>query len=528
MTRRWRTLGMLLVLGGAACGRGSPRPATVPQPVPPVDTTAATPDTTRATPDTTRRALALPPAPPAASDSARRAGAADRPAQRCVLDLINTQETRVVMVTDPISGKRTTYFGAGVVGVCRRQNIRIVADSAESYEQNRLHFLIGQVKYREDRLSLDADRLTYFQAEERILAEGNVVAVMKDSSSMTGPRAEYFRAVTGIRNAPRIVATARPTLHMYETDSVGKRQPDPVQLVADNITGEGETLFVAQGRVELDRTDLKARGDSAMLDNVRQFSRLMKKPVVESKSSQPFTLRGRVIDVFGRTRRLDRILAIDSASAVSKDLTLTADTVDLRVADNRLERAFAYGAGPSLATAVTKERTIVAESLYVRMPEQRIRELHAVGAAYAESDPDSLKVVTGERDWLRGDTIVALFDSTARGDTTARHDIAALRDTTARRDTTTQPAIRELVARGAASSFYQIPSNKGQKDKPGLNYVRGTAIRVDFTEREVRTVTVENQAAGVFLEPVSDTTAAGQGGARPPPPAPRRPPQSRP
>ena len=413
--------------------------------------------------------------------------------------------------TDPISGKRTTYLGAGAIGVCRRQNIRITADSAESYEQNRLHFLIGRVKYREDRLSLDADRLTYFQAEERLLAEGNVVVVMKDSSSMTGPRAEYFRAVTGIRNSPRIVATLRPTLLMYETDSVGKRQTDPVQLRADNITGEGDTLFIAQGRVELDRTDLKARGDSAILDNARQFSRLMKRPVVESKSSQPFTLRGRVIDVFGRTRRLDRILAIDSASAVSKDLTLTADTVDLRVADNKLQSAYAFGPGPRLATAVTKARTIISESLHVRMPDQRIRELHAVGSAYAESDPDSLKVATGERDWLRGDTIVAMFDSVAP------------RPATPGDTTTPQPAIRELIALGAASSFYQIPNEKSGKEKPGLNYVRGEAIRVDFSESEVQTVTVRNQAAGLYLEPSTDSTA--QQGARRPATPPRRPPR---
>ncbi len=511
MTRHWVTLGLLMTV---ACGRGSRRPATVPA----VGPSQATPvpvrtptDTAAVGPDSAPPPIVMPPPPPAATDSARRAAAApDRPAQRCILDLTNTPETRVLISTDPISGKRTTYLGAGAIGVCRRQNIRIIADSAESYEQNRLHFLIGRVKYREDRLSLDADRLTYFQAEERLLAEGNVVVVMKDSSSMTGPRAEYFRAVTGIRNSPRIVATLRPTLLMYETDSVGKRQADPVQLRADNITGEGDTLFIAQGRVELDRTDLKARGDSAILDNARQFSRLMKRPVVESKSSQPFTLRGRVIDVFGRTRRLDRILAIDSASAVSTDLTLTADTVDLRVADNKLQSAYAVGPGPRLATAVTRERTIISESLYVRMPDQRIRELHAVGSAYAESDPDSLKVTTGERDWLRGDTIIAMFDSVVQ------------RPATPGDTTTPQPAIRELVALGAASSFYQIPNEKSGKEKPGLNYVRGEAIRVDFAESEVQTVTVRNQAAGLYLEPSTDSTA--RQGARPPTP-PRRPPR---
>jgi lipopolysaccharide export system protein LptA len=507
MSPRRCSLGILLAALAAACGRGAPRPSTtpdrVPQQTPPV---VAAPDTARATPDTTKPpVIALPPAPPAATDSARRAAKPAAPARRCLLDLLNTPETRLLIITDPISGKRTTYFGAGVIAVCRGQDMRMTADSAESYEQNGLHYLIGNVKYREERASLDADRLTYFQSDERLLAEGNVLVVMKDSSSMVGPRAEYFRAVRPLREASRIVSTGRPTLRMYETDSTGKRQTDPVQLVANTIIGEGETLYVAQGQVQLDRTDLKATGDSAVLDNVRQFSRLMLKPVVESKGDQPFTLRGRVIDVFGRTRRLDRILAVDSASAVSKDLTLTADTVDLRVANNKLQRAFAFGPGQRLATAVTKERTILAESLHVDMPDQRIRELHAVGSAFAESDPDTSKVTTKERDWLRGDTIVARFDSVAKGDT-AR-----------------QPAIRELVASGSASSFYQISSNSGQKDKPGLNYVRGALIRIDFSEREVQTVTVENQAAGIYLEAAKDSTASTRPGAQRPP-ARRRPP----
>lgn len=517
MNKRRRSI-VLATLGALAiaCGRGgSPpvRPAPTPAtPVVPAPDTAAAVDTSAAD---TSQAVALPPPPPAATDSARRAGAADRPGQRCILNLTNTPDTRVLIITDPLSGKRTTYLGGGVVGVCARQNIRIVADSAESYEQNRLYFLIGNVKYREDRVSLDADRLTYFQGDERLLAEGNVVAVMQDSSSMTGPRAEYFRAVAGIRNAARIVATGRPTLRMYETDSTGKRETQPVTLIANTIVGEGETLFVAHGRVELDRTDLKARGDSAMLDNNRQFSRLMKQPVVESKGAQPFTLKGREIDVYGNSRQLDRVVSKDSASAVNSELTLTADTVDLRIRNDRLDRAYAFGAGPDLARAVTSERTMVADSLYVSMPQQRIRELHAVGRAYAESDPDTMRVVTGQRDWLKGDTILALFDTAAVAVNASRDSIARS-DSAAARDTADRPIIRELIARGAASSFYQIPSNKGEKSQPGLNYVRGEVIRVDFREGEVETVTVRNQAAGMYLEPTSIDTSSTRRDTRPP------------
>jgi hypothetical protein len=500
------TIALALVVAG--CGR---RPGSRP-PLVPAATPVAAPDTARPAPTDTTPAAPVPVTP--AVDSALRPATSrpERPAQRCTLNFENTPETRTLSVKDPISQKYTHYIGGGVVGVCEGQSIRIIGDSAESYEQNRLHFLIGGVKYREDRVSLDADRVTYFQAEERLVAEGNVVVTMKDSSSMTGPRAEYLRPVRGLRTSSRINATGRPTLRMFETDSTGRRQGDPVTLVADNIVGEGESLFVAFGTVHLDRTDLLARGDSALLDNVRQQSRLMKQPYVESKGAQPFTLNGRVIDVYGRTRRVDRVVAIDSAKAVNKDLTLTADTVDLRVADNKLQRAYAFGT--SRAVAITKERRIVAESLDVRMPGQRIRELLAVGQAYAESDPDTAKVRTTERDWLRGDTIVARFDSLAT-------------------DTTAQPPIIDLVAHGHASSFYQVPSNKGEKDRPGLNYVRGRRITVDFKERDVNSVTVQDSVSGVFLEPVApDTLPPGTRGTRttrrpglqPPPARPTRPP----
>jgi hypothetical protein len=212
----------------------------------------------------------------------------------------------------------------------------------------------------------------------------------------------------------------------------------------------------------------------------------MKSPFIESKGKDKFTLKGRVIDIFGRSRAVERVFAVDSATAVSKDLTLASDTIDLRVKENKLQRAYAFGGKG--ASAVSPERTIVADSLDVIMPDQKIRELHAVGHAFAETDPDSTKIRSMERDWLRGDTIVARFDSIPAA------------------DTATKPVIRELVALGAASSYYQVPSNEQDKDKPGINYVRGSQIQVDFRDRQVATVTVSDSASGVYLEPKADST----------------------
>jgi hypothetical protein len=229
-----------------------------------------------------------------------------------------------------------------------------------------------------------------------------------------------------------------------------------------------------------------------MLDGARRFSRLMKKPVVESRDERPFTLKGRVIEMYGAARQLDRVVSLDSASAVSKEFTVVSDTIDLRITNRKLNRAFAFG--PSGARATTAERDVIADSLDILMPDQRIREM--------------MKVRTDERDWIRGDTLIATFDSLAAADTT-------------------QPAVREIFASGSASAYYQIPADSANRAKPGINYVTGRVIRLTFKDGEVETVTVTDQANGVYLTPLAaDSAARRPGGTRPPSPTtpPRRPP----
>lgn len=473
-----------------ACFGGRKRVAKEPvKPVPgAAPATPSTPaDTAAARADSERRAIDSIRTAPVEVKPATKPPAAERSTERCILDLENTPETRSQFVQDPVSGKYFSYIGGGVRGKCRNQDIRISADSAESYDQSQLYHLIGNVHYREPRVALDAQRATYFRADERILMETDVHAVMPNGTVMDAPRAEYLRAVRGIRTQSKLVASQRPALMYTEKDSAGKALPT-VTINASDITAEGESTFVAMGHVIMNRSDLVATGDSAFVDNGKHTARLMKKPRIESKGDQAYVLTGRVIDLFGASRHVDRVVSIDSAHVTSKGLELLSDTIDLRVKQNKLERAFAFGPGGARAT--TPERDVVADSLYVVMPAQRIRELHAVRKAYAESDPDSTKIISDERDWLRGDTIVARFDSLPPNDTTAR------------------PRVREILATGNASSYYQVAANKGPKDRPGVNYVRGTEILVNFAQGEVTTVTVKDQAAGMYLEAEDSAAAA--------------------
>jgi lipopolysaccharide export system protein LptA len=504
------------LITGVACGRsGGPRPTIPATPV--VDSLAerqARDSTMRAREDSITAAADAPVTSPAITPPSipPRDSSTPTPERRCVLDLVNTSETSMQMFQDPVTGKRFTYLGKGLVGRCRGQNITIIADSAESYEVNDLHILIGNVRYREAKYAIDAKRVTYFKAEERLLFQDSVHAVLtQESATLDGPQLEYFRAVSGVRDRERIVATQRPILTYIEKDSLGRDQP-PVTIIANTIVGQGDSVFNASGEVRIERTDLLATGDSAMIDGARRFSRLMKQPVVESRGGQPFTLKGRVIDVFGEARRVDRVLSIDSASAVSRDFTVISDTLDLRIVGQKLDRAFAFG--PNGAQATTPDRDIIADSLDIIMPGQQIRELRAIGKAFAESDPEPSRVTSDERDWIRGDTLIARFDSLAPADTT-------------------QPPIRDLYAAGEASAFYQVSGDSGTRSKPGINYVTGRVIRLAFVDREVGTVTVTDQASGVYLLPAADSAARRPATSRPPASgaasAPvRRPPQSQP
>lgn len=434
-----------------------------------------------------RDSLARDSALAAAPDTVKPPPGARTPGRRCQILLDNTPETRFQTVLDRGTGRYNTFVGGGVVARCQGQDVTLLADSAEFYDTIRVYYLFGNVRYREARANIDADRATYFLTEERIVAEQNVRAVLPTGSTMVGAQAEYLRAVPPLRQVAQLNAMLRPTITIVQRDSSGN-PTEPAVLIADRVTVLGDSLFYAGGRVDITRTDLHATSDSAFMDEGRQFGRLLREPQIEGRGERAFTLRGRVIDLFSRNRLVERVLAVDSAHAVSGELDLRSDSIDLRVSENRLERAFAWG--PSRARAVSPQRTITSDSLDVQLANQQVREVHAIRRAYAETAPDSTKLTSKERDWLRGDTVIARFDSAAANDTASR------------------PRIRELQALGNASSFHQIPSDKGPAEAPNLSYVRGNVITVAFRDQEVQSVVVEGQSAGLYLEPTTDSTQA--------------------
>jgi lipopolysaccharide export system protein LptA len=426
--------------------------------------------------------------------------------ERC--DFPNTPQTSQTVIKLP-SGQYNSFFGKGVRVHCPGKNLTLLADSLESYGDEQRIYLVGHVRYDEPRLSLTSDYLTYFQRDERFIAMGNVNAKLPNGSTLRGPSAEYHRVIPNVRPVPRLHSTGRPTITVVQKDSLGKPTA-PVTVEANSVTMVGDSLVYSAGQVVVTREDIIARGDSLHLDSQREYTVLLRGPSIQGRRERPFTLFGDRIELTGQSKKLSRVLSTGHARAVSEDMTLASDTIDLRVAADLLQRAVAFG--PSRARASSASQQILADSIDVIMPNQRLQEMHALRLASAEGRPDTIRFRADTVDWLRGDTIIARFD------------------TAATRDSARTVRLRQLVAVGNARSYHHMAPADTAIRIPAINYVVGREITIAFVEQRVSKVTVRERASGAYLEPKSvaakpDSTRASRPSRAPAAAPPGRPPR---
>lgn len=413
-------------------------------------------------------------------------------AKECVVTTAGVVVNGQITTSNTMRGKDTTWVSGGMDGRCEGTDQRVLSDSAEHYADKKLLILIGHVHYTENRLKLDADRITYFTGEERLLAEGNVVGVTNTGTRFAGPRAEYLRPAIGIRKQSHLLAEPRSNIWVSPKDA-GNDSKDSVNIQADRIVMDNDSLIYAKGVVVIERPDLLSTSDSAFVNKVTEFARLMQTPKVVGRGDRHFTLDGDIIDIFSKAHEVERVKSMGHAHSTSDDVTLSSDTVDLRVSNQKLEHAYAWGA--SRAHAHSKDQDITADSIDVLMPGQTLRTMHAVGRGVAESAPDSLKITSKLPDRLQGDTIIAQFDSLTAADTAK------------------QPAIKQIFAKGTpgnrAKSYYQVArAHEAKTDRPNVNYVLGDSITVTFKNRQVYDVHVRGHAEGFYDELAVDTTKA--------------------
>jgi hypothetical protein len=127
-------------------------------------------------------------------------------AQTCVFQIDNVERQGSVIETR----QGTNYFAGGNVRLsCRGSQITMQSDSVASYGGNTVQF-IGNVKYRDSTVTMDADKGIYHKRGEKWEARGRVTTRnLKSGSTLTGPALDYFRVVKGVRDTVEMYATGR-------------------------------------------------------------------------------------------------------------------------------------------------------------------------------------------------------------------------------------------------------------------------------------------------------------------------------
>lgn len=440
---------------------------------------------------------AVKPAPKPAAPKPAAAKPVPVPAgQRCTFQIDNVD--RQGAVTETPAG--TNYFAGGNVQLsCRGTQISMASDSVAAYAGNVIQF-IGHVKYRDSTLTMDADRGTYYKNGERWEARGNVdTKNLSTGSTLTGPALDYFREVKGVRDTIEMYATGRPTIRYVESDSAGGKAVEPYLIVADRVRFKGNDRIWAGGKVTIDRSDFAARSDSMRLDTGAGSDGTLigGQPILRGLGPDSFRLSGKRIDLGLKQRELNRVVAQSEGHAVNRDWDLTADTIAIDLANRKLERTLAWGK-QTRPYAVSTAYAMRADSLALDSPGQLLKEVRGFGKAWLGGTTDS---VSKDRDWMRGDTVVALFTPS---------DSAGKK----------RAVLSRIEARAGAQS-YHLERNAKMPKRPSINYARGDAITVTMKGPKtpgaggVDRVDIRGKVDGIQLEASTDTIARPDTTARP-------------
>jgi hypothetical protein len=412
------------------------------------------------------------------------------------------------------NGQKSAHGGGGVLGHCEGTGSTISADSFAHYTALGRLDLIGRVQIRDTGMTLDARTASYYLKDERLDAHNNVVAVNRRTGSvLRGPNLRYWRVAKGIRDTVEMYATQRPTVEYRQTQPGDTSSTEPYIVVADRLRFKGDDRMWAGGKVTIDRSDFAARSDSMMQDQTTGFGVLVGKPSVEGRgrastgdAGKNYTLVGTRIEL-GLTRHdIRKVKALGHGKATGSDWVLTADTIDLRIADKLLQQTFAWG-DSMRPHAISALYTIQSDSLAIDSPAEILTESRAFGRAFSTAKRDSV-TPPNETDWITGDSLTIRF--------TQEQDSATNRP---------RSRLHQLVSRGSPARALTHHTNERDTTQtgPSINYSRGHQITLAMLKDRIDRVVVAGKADGVHLEPkpaiAADSLKRAPPAAHPKPPA---------
>jgi hypothetical protein len=289
----------------------------------------------------------------------------------CTLFWAGNPQTRSVSLREG-EDAHVTYVSGGMTWTCG--NAIMVADSAIKFDLARRVELIGNVRYRDTIRTLESEFLTYYEIQDLVIATDSVhLTRLSDGSTLTGPRVEFLRAVSGIDE--ETTATGRPHMVLYpEGDDPGP----PFDVDADRAIFAGEEEARAFGDVIIVRPDLHAEADSAFFRLPEGTGILYGSPWVEAEDIR---LLGDTIRTNFEDNTLQDVHAVGHAHAVGESFEVRSDRIDIAVEAEEVDAVWAYGNGR--AEAVSAEHHLYGDSLRFAMWAGQLDTIVAVGEASA-------------------------------------------------------------------------------------------------------------------------------------------------
>lgn len=331
---------------------------------------------------------------------------------------------------------------------------------------------VGNVLFNDSTAELTSQRASYYQSDGRLEAFEDVRLVNRENGSvLTGPHLVYTRSSSADSNNTELFADRRPRVE-YRSDG---DLANPTIIIGDRVRLFGSSSAWAGGNVEIEKDEFEATADSATLDLDDEEGLLVGHAEAIGTDSIGYTLRGGKIAYRMVESELTWVQAQQRSEALSADWRIVGDTIEFAVADDKIQAGTVWG-DSIRPRAMSESYTITGDSLVVDLPDQILSEMRGFGDSRATARPDSTST---EVDWMAGDSVVALFDSTTSGGRT----------------------LKELRASGNARAFYHIYDQEDPELRPGFSYSRGLRIIALFEEETLQRVDVVGEADGIYLEP---------------------------
>jgi lipopolysaccharide export system protein LptA len=442
---------------------------------------------------------------------------APAPAQQTCDQVLRSDFRRVITP----AGEEIAYYRNPVRMVCT-DGMQIEADSAIMNRSANTVELVGHVLYRDGERQLTSEWARYLGGTDELFARGAVVLTdMADGSVIRGNEFEYRRETPERPEARMIIWGGRPHAELRRAPDPGAEPGAPVLVRADRLELIGETVFLAQTNVELERDDLRGSADAIRFDQGADRMTLTGNAHVETDA---YRLEGDHIDAHMLGDALREVLSTGNARLVGDDLTVGGQNIRIGFIDGEPERVEAWtppppasdnGAPPATgarrALAISRDFRLRADSIDARSVEGRLREVQAVGRAYGEREADTLSVRLPDaiaRDWIQGDTIIGYFtdqDPTAVDTAVVEAGEVAAAGAESPASDLVLERVEVIGGDSDALSLYRTEA-PGGGTSPAVNFMRAKRITLFMSDGEVSRVEADGPIEGLYLDPARTGT----------------------